>query len=103
SLHSFPTRRSSDLGGNDRLDQADDSVHRLVGDGGDEFVLALEVPVNSTGRQVGLGEDVGHRCLVEALPDKAAPGSVEDLLTAALAMFIGHAWHGPHYKTNVPS
>src|SRR4029450_401688 len=66
----------------------------LAGERGDELVLAGEVAVDQPGGEPRGGEEVLHRGRVEALVGEAAPGRLQDLAAAGVAVLVAHPGHG---------
>jgi hypothetical protein len=70
----------------------------VLRDGRDDLVLAPEVPVHRTDRELRLGDHVLHRGGVEAVAQEAHPGGGQDLLPACGQVGFGYARHSPNLK-----
>jgi hypothetical protein len=85
------------------VDLADEHAHHLLGDGLDQIVLALEVPVDRAHGQAGLDDHVLHGGGVEPVAGEAGAGGVQDLAPAGCEVCLGDSWHGTLYKTSAHS
>jgi sulfur carrier protein len=74
--------------GNEDLPDSDNS---FFGGRVDDLLLAAEVPLDRARRHSCGGDDVVHRCGVEAVTREAAPGTGEDVLAALGARGVAEA------------
>ena len=81
--------------GNEDLPDSDNS---FFGGRVDDLLLAAEVPLDRARRHSCGGDDVVHRCGVEAVTREAPPGTGEDVLAALGAGGVAEPWHTTYPK-----
>jgi hypothetical protein len=92
--------RGDGLFGEDLVDGGGEFADDLLGDRGDDCLLAREVPVYPARGHAGRPDDVVHRRSVEAVAGEFRPRGVQDLLAALMPAQLADPWHAGKSKAN---